>query len=69
MGKMLVIDELDLNPFRYGSGPAHHLELLSIKLQLFLEEVVENCVIRCFKWFWKVFERLNPISGDFSTNS
>jgi len=36
---------------------------------LFTELHVENCVIRCFKWFSNVFERLKPNSFDFSTNS
>ena len=37
--------------------------------KLFNEFSVENCVIRCFKWFSKVFEILNPNSFDFETNS
>jgi len=36
---------------------------------LFTELHVENCVIRCFKWFSNVFERLKPNSFDFSINS
>jgi hypothetical protein len=40
-----------------------------LHLMLFEELTGENCVNRRFKWFSKVFERLNPNSRDFSTSS
>ncbi len=43
--------------------------LFTAESMLFTELSVKNCVINCFKWFSKVFERLNPNSFDFSTNS
>jgi len=41
----------------------------SVELTLFTELNVENCVIKCFKWFSNVLLRLKPSSSDFSTRS
>jgi hypothetical protein len=38
-------------------------------LKLFSGLHVENCVIRCFKWFSKVLLRLKPRDFDFATRS
>jgi len=42
---------------------------LLIELKLVTELHVENCVIRCFKWFSKVLLRLKPNSFDVATDS
>ena len=54
---------------RFESGSAHFSSLLIAESTLYTELHDENCVIRCFKWFSNVFERLKPNSFDFSTNS
>jgi hypothetical protein len=42
---------------------------LPVELKLFSELTVENCVIRCFKWFSKVLLRFKPRLRDFSMSS
>jgi hypothetical protein len=42
---------------------------LLVKSELFSGLHVENCVVRCFKWFSKVLLRLKPRDLDFATNS
>jgi hypothetical protein len=54
---------------RFKSGSAHHLPFLLVKLELFSELRVENCVVRCFRWFSTVLLRLKPRAFDFSTRS
>ena len=54
---------------RFKSGPAHHSPFLLVEEMLFSELHVENCVIRCFKWFSKVLLRLKPRAFDFATRS
>jgi hypothetical protein len=54
---------------RFKSGSAHHLPFLLVESELFAELHVENCIIKCFKWFSKVLLRLNPRDFDFSTSS
>jgi hypothetical protein len=53
----------------FKSRRPHQLTFLSVESRLFTELHVENCVIKCFKWFSKVLLRLMPSSLDFSTNS
>ncbi len=54
---------------RFKSGPAHHLPFLISESELSAELNVENCVVRCFKWFSKVLLRLKPRDFDFATSS
>ena len=51
---------------RFKSGSAHSSSFFKVDLKLFTGFIVEYCVIRCFKWFSKVFERLKPRDLDFS---
>ena len=53
----------------FKSRRPHQLTFLSVKSRLSTEFSVENCVIKCFKWFSKVLLRLKPNSLDFSTRS
>jgi len=55
------------SPVRIRSGPP--LNISTCRIQLFAELNVENCVIKCFKWFSKVLLRLKPRAFDFSAKS
>ena len=54
---------------RFKSGSAHFSLFFKFESALFAGLIVEYCVIRCFRWFSKVFERLKPRDLDFSTRS
>jgi hypothetical protein len=62
---------VDLGSIDPGSNPGSPTIsiLVSGELLFFSELQVENCVIRCFKWFSNVLLRLKPSSLDFSTRS
>ena len=53
----------------FKSRRPHQTPLLLVESKVFAELHVENCVIRCFKWFSKVLLRLKPKAFDFSTRS
>ena len=54
---------------RFKSGSAHHLQFSVVESEVFAGLHVENCVIRCFRWFPNVLLRLKPRVFDFSTSS
>ena len=54
---------------RFKSGSAHSASFFKVESALFAGLSVEICVIRCFKWFSKVFERLKPRALDFVVRS
>jgi hypothetical protein len=62
---------VDLGSIDPGSNPGSPILFipLSVKLSLFTELHIENCVINCFRWFSNVLLRLKPRDFDFSTNS
>ncbi len=53
---------------RFKSGPAHSSSFFKVEMKLFVELLVEICVIRFFKWFSNVLLRLKPRDFDFSTS-